>query len=138
MKVPGSPLSSEVSPQAAAFFQGRHHVMKERRTSTPAHFRPSEGNIYQTSSTFSWLRSFATLVLTITVQVKPNKRWRSLYVVKQKCVLTVNTGGRLLRKQAVLLRLSGSRDGHSVVGPPPLHHRPPTGLHYRNSCGPLS
>lgn len=47
--------------------------------------------------------------------MKQNKRPRSLDVVKQKCVLAVNTGGRRLCKQARFLWLSWSRGGQFVV-----------------------
>lgn len=40
---------------------------------------------------------------TLTVQVRQNKRPKSLVAVKQKCVLAVNTVGRRLCKQAELV-----------------------------------
>lgn len=40
---------------------------------------------------------------TLTVQVRQNKRSKSLVAVKQKCVLAVNTVGRRLCKQAELV-----------------------------------
>lgn len=66
--------------------------------------------------------------------MKQNKRPRSLDVVKQKCVLAVNTGGRRLCKQARFLWLSWSRGGQFVVrlfrfaSPRPPHTATPARL----------
>lgn len=151
-KVPGALLFLKVSPQATAFFWlgGRRPVLLRNWFEVHACAFLCLWNLNLPDPTWPavsirpepplrQLLSSADVAPTLTVQVKQNKRPRSLDVVKQKCVLAVNTGGRLLCKQAWFLWLSWSRGGQFVVtlfrctSPHHPHRRPL--LACRNSCG---
>lgn len=127
-KVPGALLFLKVSPQATAFFWrgGRRPVLLRNWFEVHACAFLCLWNLNLRDPTWSavsirpepplcQLLSSADVAPTLTVQVKQNKRPRSLDVVKQKCVLAVNTGGRRLCKQAWFLWLSWSRGGQFVV-----------------------
>lgn len=147
-KVPSSLLFLKVSPQATAFFwRGRRPVLLKNllkvhacaflclwKLNLPDPMWPSVS--IRLEPPVCQLLSSANVALTLTVQVKQNKRPRSLDVVKQKCVLAVNTGGRRLCKQAWFLWPSWSWGEQFVVrlfrfvSP---HHHPL--LACRHSCG---